>query len=292
MNDTPIARLWQRIPIIIRAVIVGLAILMWGEGVPVNLFGVNRVRWPAVPWFAPLAVLWLFLFWQYLNGRWWPASTSAARHDYLSARPLAPGQWRWALLAAGSMMMSLGALHFITASFDPIDYRGFYALFVRVPPLSLVLFILIGSAAAGMVEEAAFRGYMQRMIERRHSRVTATVIVAICFCLVHVNSVPPLTPTRTLFIFADSILYSVVAQAAGSILPGVVLHAAGDAAGVFLLWWLWANDGLNAHAPAWLYLSESVILAAIAVWAYRRLIHVRFRASKLQSCRGESLPPL
>jgi membrane protease YdiL (CAAX protease family) len=273
VSPAAIARLWRRIPVLVRAVIAGFVILMVGEGVPSNLFFINRSLWPSVPWFALPAVLWLWMFWQYLSGRWWPRSTSDARRQNLGAAPLSPAAWRWALVAVGSMMMSLGALHFMTARFDPLDYRGFYALFTAVPPQTVAALILVISTAAGIVEEAAFRGYMQRMIERRHGPVMATIVVAICFCLVHIKSIPPLTPTRTLFIFADSIIYSVVARASGSILPGLVLHAAGDAAGVFLLWWLWSHDGLRADAPAWLYLIESAILAAIGVWAYRRLIH-------------------
>ena len=285
MSPAAIARLWRRIPILVRAVIVGFVILMVGEGIPSNLFFINRTLWPSVPWFALPAVLWLWMFWQYLSGRWWPRSTSEARRQNLGAAPLSPAAWRWALVAVGSMMMSLGALHFLTARFDPLDYRGFYALFTAVPPQTVAALILVISAAAGIVEEAAFRGYMQRMIERRHGPVTATIVVAICFCLVHITSIPPLTPTRTLFIFADSVLYSVVARASGSILPGLVLHAVGDAAGVFLLWWLWSHDGLGADAPAWLYLIESAILAAIAVWAYRRLIH-SYRSASTGSSRA------
>ena len=170
-------------------------------------------------------------------------------------------------------MMSFGALHFVAARFDPIDYRGFFALFAQVPPQTVVALILVISAAAGIVEEAAYRGYMQGMIERRHGPVAAIIIVAIFFCLVHITSIPPLTPTRAFFIISASVNYSVLTLLTGSILPGLVIHAAGDAAGVFLLWLLWSTDGLRADAPLWLYLAESAILGVIAVWAFRKLIH-------------------
>jgi len=273
MIRSAIASLWRRIPVAVRAVIVGTVILMVGEGVPSNLFVANRMFWPAVPWFAPLAILWLWLFWRYLAGRWWPRSTSAERRENLRARSLSPRQWRWALIAGGSTMMSFGALHFVAAHFDPIDYRGFYALFVQVPPQTVAALILVISAAAGIVEEAAYRGYMQGMIERRHGPVAAIIIVAIFFCLIHITSIPPLTPTRAFFIITASVNYSILALLTGSILPGLVIHAVGDAAGIFLLWLLWSTDGLRADAPLWLYLVESAILGAIAVWAFRKLIH-------------------
>lgn len=169
------------------------------------------------------------------------------------------------------MMGSLMALHFVAARFDPIDYRGFYALFEELPPQTLVMVVLVISAAAGMVEEAAYRGTMQRMIERRHGRVVATVVVAFFFCAVHITSIPPLTVTRTLFIFAASVGYSVLVYATGSILPGVVLHFVGDAAGIFILWWLWSLGGSGSNWPLWPYIAESAILATISVWAFRKL---------------------
>jgi len=41
---------------------------------------------PAVPWSVPLLAVYMWFFWQYLQGRWWPRSTNQARRRYLRAR--------------------------------------------------------------------------------------------------------------------------------------------------------------------------------------------------------------
>ncbi len=126
-------RLWRRLPVIVRAVVVGWVVSGVGHQVSGVLFYANLQWWRAVPWSAPLVILWLWMFWQYFGGRWWPASTSQARAEGLAARPLSPRMWRWALVAGGLGMISIALLSIVLSPITPKTFKVFYSIFVRMP---------------------------------------------------------------------------------------------------------------------------------------------------------------
>ncbi len=273
-------RLWQKLPVIVRAVIVGSAIST-GHAPAGALFSLNMRIWPAVPWTLPFLVLYLWFFWQYLSGRWWPASTAETRRRDLRAPPLPRRTWQWALIAGGLAAAALMALHLVLAPVTPPTYEVYYPLFRDVPPLTLVYFILVLSAVAGIVEEAAYRGYMQGPIERRHGPVIAIAVVTAFFVLSHFTAVQAMSAPRILFIAVASVIYGILVHLSGSIVPGLILHATGDAFGIFLLWFLWAQGATRRHPVGfaaamrtpmfWLSVGELVILTAAAAWAFRKL---------------------
>jgi membrane protease YdiL (CAAX protease family) len=277
-----IQELWRGLPVIVRAIIAGSLVSAMGHNPTGTMFFANLRFWPAIPWSLPLIGVYLWFFWQYLDGRWWPASTSQARHQHLGARPLSPRVWRWSLLAGGLAMASLFALHFVAARLMPAPYDVYYDLFRRFPPVTLVLSVITLSAVAGIVEEAGFRGYMHGPIERRHGPVVAIVIVSIIFTLMHFTDLPRMTPDRIFFVLAASLGYGILVHMTGSILPGLVLHASGDAASLLILWMLWAVGGprrsqnvgfafASKDPRFWIDIVEAALLAAAAIWAFGRL---------------------
>src|ERR1700730_15370624 len=100
-------RSWERLPVVVRAVLVGWAVYTVGERPAGVVFFANLQWWPVVPWSVPPITLWLWIFWQYFDGRWWPSSRAQARAEGLAARPLSPRVWRWALVAGGLGMTSV-----------------------------------------------------------------------------------------------------------------------------------------------------------------------------------------
>jgi len=110
-----LSRSWMHVPVIARALLTGVLVLIVGW-LPFSLLrGVNLMLSPSIPWFVPLTALHLWLFWQYLQGRGWPRSTAEARRKDLRAPRLSPRTWRWALLAGGTAMASTTALTAVIA---------------------------------------------------------------------------------------------------------------------------------------------------------------------------------
>ncbi|PYQ48288.1 MAG: hypothetical protein DMF59_16470 [Acidobacteria bacterium] len=203
-------RLWQRLPVVVRAVILGSVVSGIGHQPPGVLFYANFQWWRAVPWSAPFVILWLWLFWQYFGGRWWPASTSQARAEDLAAPPLSPRMWRWSLIAGGLGMISIALLGGVLSPITPKTFKVFYSIFVRTPFPTVVVEVITLSAVAGIVEEAGFRGYMQGMIERRHGPLVAIAITTFCFVMVHFGAEQVMNPPRALGIAVASVMYGVL----------------------------------------------------------------------------------
>lgn len=276
---------WRQLPAIVRAVIVGSLLALIGHQPPGMFYGANMKLWPNIPWSLLAVIVYLWFFWQWVQGRWWPASTSESRRRDLRGGPLSAEVWRWSLIAGGLWMSSVGALHFVLARFETPRFEGFYRLFaLNIHPLILTAVLLELSAVAGIVEEAAFRGYMQTPIERRYGPAVAIIVVGVVFVLFHfADSNVPMSVTRVFFIFAAAVNYGMLTHLTGSIRPGIVLHATGDAAGVGLLWWIWMLAGpVRSSRPLgfaaashdllfWLYCAEALVLGAAAVWAFLKL---------------------
>ena len=58
-----VPRLWQRLPVILRALVLAELIADIGDLVPDLLMLGNLKLSPAIPWLLPATALWLWLFW-------------------------------------------------------------------------------------------------------------------------------------------------------------------------------------------------------------------------------------
>jgi membrane protease YdiL (CAAX protease family) len=277
--------LWSRLPVFVRAVLVGWIVFTVGELPPgILLLSANPQWHPAVPWSVPLVILWLWIFWQYVSGRWWPSSTAQSRAESLAALPLSPLVWRWALVAGGLGMLSVVALHGVLSPVTPPTYEVFYKIFLRMPFLTLLLVVITVSAVAGIVEEAAFRGYVQGAIERRHGPFVAIGVTTFVFVLAHFGGTQAMSGPRTLFIAVVSVMYGVLRHLTRSILPGIILHTVGDAFSLLLLWVYWVLGAIGrgpigfakaSKMPAfWLNVVELLVFTAASVWAFRKLTKI------------------
>jgi len=277
VGETFLARTWGRIPIVVRAVIAGFVVLVAGNFLPQGLIAAN-IRSPAVPWSAAAIAVYLWLYWLYVQGRGWPRSTTTARRRGLRAVPLSPRVWRWSLAAGGLGIGALTTLTYVLAHLMPLGLDGIPDALMQLPALTLVVIITTVSVMAGIVEEAAFRGYMQGPIERRHGPVVAILVVSVVFALAHFPGSAAAAPRMGLIVIA-SVGYGILAFLTGSILPGIVLHAAQDILGATLLWL--STRGSSVSAPPssagasdptfWVKCAATLVLGAGAVWAFRKL---------------------
>ena len=279
--------LWQRLPVVVRALLAGLVVSLagitpWGGIAGYSgLAGWNLRVLVKVPWaIAPMA-LYLWLYFRYLNGAGWPRSTAATRRASLRANSLSGDLWSMSLVAGFIGLATLipltsimGRLFTLPVEAKPIDVPA------GMPFITTFLLLVMSSIIAGVVEESAFRGYMQGPIERRHGFVVAILVSGVMFGLGHFNHHPAAVLEMLPFYIGVAAIYGGLAYATNSILPGIVLHAGGDIWSLTRLWTTGQPDWqLTPAAPA-LILQTGVdagfvtsvvafmILSAAAVWAY------------------------
>jgi membrane protease YdiL (CAAX protease family) len=205
--------------------------------IPRNLIFAANLRYGAdVPWAVPVTALYLWFFWRYLNGAGPPESTAEERRTSLRAHPVPGRMWAWALLAGGLGIVALVLALRVANRFVALPEQRLPEL-GHVPKNTALSLLLMSAPVAGIVEEAAFRGYMQGPIERRHGLVVAILITGTMFAIAHLDFTFVLWP----YYLAVAAIYGAVTHWSRSIVPAVVLHTVGN---------LYSNLDLWTHGRA------------------------------------------
>lgn len=274
-------RLWNRLPEVLKAVLVGEVVSSVG-GLAGLLIFVNLRLFPRIPWVLPAAAVWLWIFWKYLNGAWWPRSTSETRRRDLRAAPLPREVWMWALAAGSLGLAAVLGIAFLTPRLAEIPRNAFKLPidFSAYPPWTVAAILIVISVVAGVSEEAGYRGYMLSRIQRRHGWLTAALVTGLVFFLDHHLSHAYATYAFLPFFLAVSGVHAFLVFLTRSILPSVVLHAAFDVVVIPVQY------GLVGTIPAssilrtgmdssfLLELALTLILGAASVPAFRKLAAV------------------
>ena len=230
VSDSPIIRLWQRIPVLIRAIVSGLFVTFVGVGAWLLCLAVIPAPWSAV---VMGGILWLY--WKYFSGSWWPRSTAVARSQNFRSVKLSTAVWKWSL--AGTflfvvILQSATVLTFRLIEF-PAEAAADYGL-DALPVWVAWITIIMASLVAGICEETGFRGYMQAPLEERYGPAVGITIVSIMFTVFHLNQA---WAQPVLFqIFAISTLFSILAYTSGSLIPSIIGHTIMDIFN-FAFWW-------------------------------------------------------
>ena len=86
---------------------------------------------------------------------------------------------------------------------------------------------LMGGVMSGVLEEAAYRGYMQTGLEKvdpANAVLITSLVVAVSHITHGLGAVLLLGPG----FFVAAVLYGILAQRTGTILPGMIIHVLGD----------------------------------------------------------------
>jgi membrane protease YdiL (CAAX protease family) len=222
-----VARLWLRLPVVVRAVVLGVAVAAAGTLPWATLLGANTKHLSTLPWAVPLMAVILWLYWRYfVQGAGWPRTTAETRRTYARVNSLSSDVWGLALLAGmlglvGVLLLQgvLGRLVTLPQQreLDPSRY----------PIFTVLMWVLMSAVVSGVVEETSFRGYLQRPIERRHGPVIAILMTGILFGLAHFGH-PEVGVVLLPFYIAVAAVYGALAYFTDSTLPGMVLHAGGN----------------------------------------------------------------
>jgi membrane protease YdiL (CAAX protease family) len=261
-----------------KAVLLGMLITLAGT-LPRNvLFAANLRLFPAFPWAVLLTALYLWFFWRYLGGAGPPEETSAERRESLRANRVSGRVWAWALVAGGIGIVALVLGLRLANRFVVLPAQQLPDL-SQVPKLTVLSLLLFGAPVAGLIEESAFRGYMQGPIERRYGLPLAILVSGTMFAVAHLDFQLILWP----YYVAVAAIYGTVTSLSGSIFPAMVLHTLGN---VYSNLDLWLHGQAEWQAPAsqaasiwktgadrsfWLATLATLVALAATLWAFRRL---------------------
>lgn len=214
------------IPVLLGSVIAIVGIAPWIILAPLNA----RIR-PDLPWAALAVAAFILLYVAWLNGAGWPKAWHARRRFSLRLWRPTESAWRREGLGPAALLVLLLALLYVIwiligGSDRPPDLSAYPTTSYRVSIL------VMGAVVSGVIEEVAFRGYMQSGLERFGAgpAILVTSVVFVLFHGVHGWQVLLLLGPG---LFIASVLYGMLAYHTGSILPGAVVHVVGDLAYTF-----------------------------------------------------------
>ncbi len=277
---------------VLPAILIGMAITMVGT-MPRNiLFFANMQYFNSVPWAVPVLALYMWFFWRHLQGNGPPAETSTLRRTLMRANPLSGVVWFWSLLAGtlGIIALVIG-LRFANRMIALPEQS--LPDIAQVPRFTMLALLLMSAPVAGIIEEIAFRGYMQKPVEEKYGLFVAILITGTMFAVAHLDFTLVLWPYYVLV----AAIYGTVTYLTKSILPAVVLHTGGNIFSNFDLWlhgraeWqtgaessalIWQTGADDAFWTAGLLLAVMTVMAVIAYAKLARITgHQRITLSSV-----------
>ncbi|MEP7322594.1 MAG: CPBP family intramembrane glutamic endopeptidase [Saprospiraceae bacterium] len=161
-----------------------------------------------------------------------PSPTTLQRRFLLRAHRISKKEWLWFILAGVLRIIALILALQIVNKLIVLPTQKLPDL-SQVPNCTVIALLFISAPVAGIIEEAAFRGYMQGPIERRWGLAVSILITGTLFALVHLDFRIVLWP----YYIAVSAIYGTVTFLTKSILPSIVLHTLGNLYSNFDLWY-------------------------------------------------------
>ena len=189
----------------------------------------NRTVRPDLPWAAVATCAYMAIGIAWLHGLGWPKATSHTRRRLLRLWPPSPAAEGSAAVTGGLVLafVVLTAVWIAMTRLSPLPDLSAY------PTTSYRWsMFLMGGIISGVVEEAAYRGYMQSGLERINPS-NAIAITSVVFTLSHITHGIGTLVVMAPGLFIASVLYGVLAQRTGSILPGMLIHTLGDLSRTF-----------------------------------------------------------
>jgi membrane protease YdiL (CAAX protease family) len=290
------ASLWNRVPLVVRAAILGLIVMAAGVQVWSGLIlGALRLEKPLLPLLV-MPVL-LVLYWLFFSGSLLWSATKPARREAFRTTSLSRATWIWGLAGAGLFVVAFHASVFTLFRLVPYPAEQFVvpAVLAKIPANLLWPYVILSSIVAGVCEETGFRGYMQQPLERRYGPASAIVLATIGFVALHLNQAwigALLFPA-----ILASIMLGVLAYASRSLIPSMIGHAVMDVFNFGYWWWHLLGDynrrpisetGVDLNFAAWA--GTLVISLGLFVLVVRKLGSAAGREKQGRFAPGTSAP--
>jgi membrane protease YdiL (CAAX protease family) len=267
---------------ILWSALLAFVILAIGQGVWSILLVANFRRGPSAPWSIVAMIGFLWLMWQYLSGRWWPRGTSERRRRLFRANHVSSRSFALAFIAGVLAMIAL-------AGYWIVFYQLVRTLPNAMPDLSkysllvVSLVLTMSAVVSPVVEEIAFRGYCQKILESQFQGPAAVIISSLLFMLAHTNH--GLFWSKLLVYFLAGLAFGTIVYLTDSIIASIPVHIVGDLVFFTLIWPHDASRRLVTEGGAdpwfWAHIVQAAIFTALTLLAFRSL--ARHSASERQS---------
>lgn len=224
-----IARLmasWRWLPALIRAPIVAFIVLTIGSTAGVLPVLGNTKLLPRLPWSLPVTCLVMAGFWFYFTGSGYPAATRSARQHVTRLKSLPGPIWRAVILPLLLSIVTLTSLRLALPSILAVDAPKTPLNFDAYPLATAIGLLLSVALTAGVAEEVAFRGYLQKPLEDSYGLIPALILTGIAFWLAHADKV---ALSHLPFHLLASVFLGLSAYLTRSLLPAIIGHALADA---------------------------------------------------------------
>jgi len=216
---------WRWSPALVRAPIVAFVVLEIGSTAGVLPVFANTKFLPGIPWSLPATMLVMAAFWYYFTGGGYPAATRAVRQDVTRLKSLPWPIWRAAtaplllsIVTVTGLRLVLPSILHVEAPKIPLDLSSY-------PSATVIGLLLSVALTAGIAEEVAFRGYLQKPLEDSYGVFPALMLTGVGFWLAHADKV---TLSHLPFHLVASILLGLSAYLTKSLLPAIIGHVFGD----------------------------------------------------------------
>lgn len=231
-KKSTISKIWNKAPLIIRAIILGFTISTIG----VLTWSVLATFVP-LPWSFILMMAFLWFYIKYLSGSWNPKHTKQFRKQNFRNPKLSLNAWLLSIV--GIILIILIEQSGLIVTFRLMEFPAErfsqeYSFLENVPAWAAWLVVIMISAVAGICEEIGFRGYMQVPLEKKYGPLMAISIGSIIFVIVHLHQA--WSGPIIFQIFFISVLFGSIAYYSNSLIPGIIAHFIMDICN-FSFWW-------------------------------------------------------
>ncbi|HEX5274885.1 MAG TPA: CPBP family intramembrane glutamic endopeptidase [Candidatus Rubrimentiphilum sp.] len=219
---------------------------------------------PALPWCVPVMGILLWVLWQYLSGDWGPKRTAAYRSKALRANALPAPVFLTAAIAGLCAVLSLAGLWMLLSRLTVMPAH-LLPPFSQYPMLTVALILLMSPLVNAIAEEAAFRGYVQGMLEPRIGGAAAISATALLMLPAH-GFTQGFAWQVVLFYLLIDLVFGALAYLTDSIVPGIVTHAAGLLLFFTVIW----PSPASRFSP-WESTAAFAVFGLVSIVAYMRL---------------------
>ena len=223
---------WLKIPLIIRAILIGTFIALFG----ISIWGGFATYIP-LPWSVVAMAIFLYIYWKYFSGYWKPKSTQEFRKSNFRNTRLSTYEWKWGIITALLMVILLQSglvFTFRLIEYPEAAFKQEYQFIEQIPVWMAWIVIVMASCVAGICEEIGFRGYMQAPLEKKYGPFISISIVSIIFLVVHLHQAWAGPIILQIIIVSAFIGY--LAYSFDSLIPGIIAHVVFDIFN-FSYWW-------------------------------------------------------